>query len=672
MELRLYETEEYLMTMHEKRYICRSTSVDNESPEVEQRRQYVKCGVPYSFLRFCDSIKGFHKGSLDLSGRHPERYRSLLQRWSEFSIQLGGYLSDAAHTGRIPVVAFAGRTDSDPSPSEVQCPEANVLKRVKVRWNIDLCETTLQHLFPLSSDVSSYIASGKGPVFQRLSLVQLPPELLHYVAQFSSGARARALGATCKLFRQIVLPYISKRHYIGLNTPFSCFKHIKSGASREEITKQARQVGQNAQTKLNENAKSLRTGLYPATRIQDVYSRGWPIEFIYLADWNHEEFVEFNTTICRGLQSAFEATLNVRRLRLSMLAIDAGLAKAILSMPKLSHLMLEACRSTFDALTLANCPPSNLEHLTIIPVAPTLEIYDQWAPWALLPFLRHARWLNIKHGDLDRPSMLPRVFDMVHFKPFTVLERVSMSGLALSQCEQLIRMLQDAAGLAQKPLTHLRISFDVAMPMDILSAISGALSGFPLQSLVLERTKCVTPAIIERIAMMLPNLRALTFIRMKKKRRYDSDIHRAWPRPSWEYARALRHFHHLEYFSWNVDRVEGVVWSSRCMLYFEEGFGEESMDDDGVDEYEEETVLMGKLFAAYCPTLKRLVFLWCNGMRRTYCDISRPLSGREAVVLLESESDAAEWPWSMCDPGEMPSWPYFDKSLSRLEGYWEL
>ena len=58
-ELRMYLLEEYIAVT--KVHLPYARRLDAFAEDVVRRRQYGLRGIPYHIMRFCDSIKGFHK-----------------------------------------------------------------------------------------------------------------------------------------------------------------------------------------------------------------------------------------------------------------------------------------------------------------------------------------------------------------------------------------------------------------------------------------------------------------------------------------------------------------------------------------------------------------------------------------------------------------------------------
>lgn len=72
--LKLYEEEEYRERRRE--------DLDRRSNEGDGVRGHF--WKLYRVLRFFHSLTGFHRGYLDLGGRHLSRYHKLILRWSEY------------------------------------------------------------------------------------------------------------------------------------------------------------------------------------------------------------------------------------------------------------------------------------------------------------------------------------------------------------------------------------------------------------------------------------------------------------------------------------------------------------------------------------------------------------------------------------------------------------
>lgn len=54
----------------------------------------------------------------------------------------------------------------------------------------------------------AYIEKNPEPIFQKLCLHDLPPEIIHYLFEPMEKESARILGETSRLFREFSLPFI--------------------------------------------------------------------------------------------------------------------------------------------------------------------------------------------------------------------------------------------------------------------------------------------------------------------------------------------------------------------------------------------------------------------------------------------------------------------------------
>lgn len=156
-----------------------------------------------------------------MTGRHEHRYRRLYARWNRF---LADVLNLSLHATEVEVsVEECGKMVMEIDHT-FDRPE--VLEKFRRDWktgSVSL-ETVFHHTsgsydsylfsFPqvyannLSEKTLKYLSMYPTPIFQKLLLLDLPPELVHYVMFVATSGDARRLGSTSKYFRKISLSYI--------------------------------------------------------------------------------------------------------------------------------------------------------------------------------------------------------------------------------------------------------------------------------------------------------------------------------------------------------------------------------------------------------------------------------------------------------------------------------
>ncbi|GJE96234.1 hypothetical protein PsYK624_124280 [Phanerochaete sordida] len=215
MDLRLYELEERSVELMAKYGTEPADFV--MSPEAMKRMDLRFRGLPYSFIRLCDTVKGFHTGYLDLTGRHEYRYLSAFKVWDEFRQTVIAVLRTArpvqAQEG-LPVVRNSRRTLVERGhPNACILVDTIVLQKLS-RWRLPVRDLDL--LLCFVEDVQNCMEVYPLPKYQRLRLLDLPNEVLHRIARRTEPRYLRKFGSACKLLRDISWPTLHEERKIGL------------------------------------------------------------------------------------------------------------------------------------------------------------------------------------------------------------------------------------------------------------------------------------------------------------------------------------------------------------------------------------------------------------------------------------------------------------------------
>ena len=176
------------------------------------------------------------KGHLDLMGRHQSRYDSFLPRYKQFTADLAEVRAHDTvveepimHRGKI--MTYRDGRQATTTHHNVNPP--NILESFEQRWRLKhACDLTeyysLYGLFALSccekridttsisvDQIPEILKKYPEPKFQVRRLLDLPPELLHYIMDVADPEVARNLGATCRMLRRLSLWYSYRVSYIS-------------------------------------------------------------------------------------------------------------------------------------------------------------------------------------------------------------------------------------------------------------------------------------------------------------------------------------------------------------------------------------------------------------------------------------------------------------------------
>ncbi|KAG8785638.1 hypothetical protein FRC15_001011 [Serendipita sp. 397] len=175
----------------------------------------------WAHKRFFNTIIGFHLGSLDLTGRHKEA-----------KIRKAKGTLEPSHTNRISDRHAVVRV-VEPSVAEGHNRIWDLFKddlmwsvfteRWKLHEEIDPKEFVLEF-----SKTLLYIQETSGPIFQRLTLQQLPIKLLQGIYGHTNGDTTRALASTCKYLQRVGEPFIFQCVILALTLPYGWHKNMQA------------------------------------------------------------------------------------------------------------------------------------------------------------------------------------------------------------------------------------------------------------------------------------------------------------------------------------------------------------------------------------------------------------------------------------------------------------
>lgn len=199
------------------------------------------------------SFKKFHEGSLDLTGRSERRYSSLKSRMALF-------LEDVENLRRHSTRTEKRRQIIDQIVVEVdyKITPRSLLSEFYAKYK--LSDVWLDELFREADEVKSLLLDGSTPVFQKLYLLDLPPELILHIMELSGVHGARHLAATCRSLRTVSLSYIYQSRRLVME--FSPTLRDANGEQlkREAASAYARSHAQDMQKKLLKDAIFLLSG----------------------------------------------------------------------------------------------------------------------------------------------------------------------------------------------------------------------------------------------------------------------------------------------------------------------------------------------------------------------------------------------------------------------------
>ncbi|RDB19348.1 hypothetical protein Hypma_013409 [Hypsizygus marmoreus] len=586
----------------------------------------------YRALRFFRSMEGFHKGSLDLTGRHESRYLKLQARWSAY---IADFFALSVHAEE-----FMNKDRRGVPYIDYRFNDPNVWMEFGKKWRVFQASWDYGSLLGNTEIVLQVIADHPLPQLQNLCLTNLPSEMIDKVFEHASLERARLLSATCRWLNDIGRRYIFRRRTLGLKFPPNPWKEIRDATDPVDFLSQ---LAQSMKAKALSSTTFLltRPDLMKEMRTVSIID-GWKpatLDLFVDGGFDISNTDGFYAPLYDSFTTILSGSGNLTSVKFFSLTLTADFIRCITQLSRLHTLVLSQCHIPpyvqgmleDDGGIALSCSALNL-HLSI-----SKETFSLWHAMLLCPRLRSLSAHSVTE-DLTPPP--PPVCIKCLF--FPTLERLSLSPINPNAVR--IYYLWFRSRPAATKLTHLKFYARFGMSDIHARALLRALRAPSLRVLVLEGLAQAEFRLFDLIARRFRKLTGLTLIRRANNRQIWTKQF-IWPHPSWEYARHLNGLQHLQHFAWNYDDAYNR-FSSAPLLRFERGFCDELdwrtfCSDDEDDRFDDDQYTP-KVFALSCPSLKtytstQLCIDWC---------ISR---NAEGTVLVERpwmgrhNSSSREW-----------------------------
>ncbi|KAL0572499.1 hypothetical protein V5O48_009464 [Marasmius crinis-equi] len=626
--------------------------------------------------RFFVSLKGFFTGDLDLTGRHEQRFQELISLF----VQL---VDDMAAAGKTAKPVKCKRRDWDGEMKiflDYKMTDRELWTNFRLEWKIPRLVDYgwLQRQIVFVKEAMEK-AEGK-PKFQKLCIIDLPPEIILQIFHLADLKKARLLAATCKAMKALGVSYLY--HTRSVTLPLAAHEQIMKMIRMEPPTEVLDKIAsQKSQTMIRHVGFLLsRPDLTDAIRHLQIvdhwrmHSREIPALCSYTNQ--HKYYGPINSSLNTLLASCVDLTT----LSISHFAITGDWLWAMSQLSKLHTLDFHCARigdqSVEQLILSGRIPPSpqllNLtwkEYRTKDDVEhPPREHLGEGLWYTLLLFpnlVTFSHELIRDDGTIWLPS--PTIRDRSnHF--CQGLRRLNLD-LIWDSVPQLTGWINTSQlrTIATCTLTHFKLRTDRPIPDDMILNLLASFHGAPLEVLSLVGIKEGSLTLIDRIAQLFPDLVGLTLIR--RENRLQKEIKLAsWPHQSGEYAARFREFRKLKYFGWNF-RVPKDDVTPFALLGFEAAEGKEwpRIGGDvmewagslgGDDEYFEDTSSLALPFACHCPTLEIMGLE--DGRTPEYWTISHKPNGGidvEEHVYSRRVVDPRDWNPRPYDSGWKPLTP---------------
>ncbi|KAG8842420.1 hypothetical protein FRB91_004202 [Serendipita sp. 411] len=636
-------------------------------------------------------IIGFHKGSLDLNGRHMGRYRISKEVWTKMLLHYGTLIKQSTPQAR-PVrgkgVQGGGRGAKKHTASE----KLLILSVDEEQWDIFLSHWVLFPLEPAEffaylQCVTNVLQRNPLPVFQELLLGNLPVELIREIYSYLSIYGAEMLSMTSKYFRTVGEPYVFVGRTLTLKHPWEGDPSLSWSLSTQTLGTTVKKFAIEARWAYLKEIKLLESRPVVLSSIRILRLRNeWVDQPMFVNPmYEHLEPSAQNPSFYNGIYkktySLLRSTTNLTTLKLQGFKITKSMIQSLATLRSLHTVQFYSCSLPASLRKTAvgmREPDSTMMCLSVLNINFGFHNNDD-ATWPVLRFFPNLHNLTIgpfpsRCVDLlgyEDAILLPDKTMMFLFPLFTTIKRFCINRMESSEIDDLALWMISGFGggfhalnigrlksfddlPTSSNLTHFKLHSVDSIYLDELTNLFSVLK-FATHLEVCDLRGiawyCALSGIMAIVTEVLPGLKHLTLATFVQQDRPEVDIapplpNRSveWPQPTWTYAPHFTQFKRLESFSWN-NRYD-PSYLPKEMKFVEEGYpawlknvapdtpwtdGEEDTEEDEEEfkdrTWDEEMNPDASMFAAYCPTLRSYTILADKKRLARQYNISRTNSG---------------------------------------------
>ncbi|KAI0076029.1 hypothetical protein K474DRAFT_1708540 [Panus rudis PR-1116 ss-1] len=610
LELRRYEKEEAEVFLN--RYI--PVSQREATCQIRPSDRPGDLAAIYRVRRFFATHRGFYKGRLDLTGRHLPRFQSISKRFMEFASDFLFLLKVYGKMGtRKEEDAFGNITQVQDYVFDPVEPYDEFL----MKWNCAGSFTPTGFRDYIMENMELVLGPTK-PKLQKLCLHHLPPELLVMIMEYLPTKDALHLGSTCRLLREISMPFIHDSLTIQL--PFShALKRILRDTEPSEQCHRLAIYHRVGQEQLIEQLIFLRDHPDFTRKMTDVLVVDRSASELQKYDWDQRKESlppELQATLQKNehfidqlLPAVLSRSPNVHDLQFSSWKITIPILKSLVSMTQLWRLTFFGCRASFDvAAELPSLPSLSAPNLSLNYLdSGEDDVLDLWLVVGACPNLQHLTF-GVHTDDYYRISIpLAEITTVVN--PFKTLRSIILYNLVPVDVQMLSTWISQVN--VPLPLERFKLVVEGGLNRQEILDLLNALASAKLKYLVIDGLRWAEPTLLDQISQTFPNLESLILQYRESNIQYKC-IPAVWPHTSGEYAPHLANFQHLRHFGWNF-RENPAYYAGWTYRFFEDGFPEEQelWDPDSKygdlyrDSFEvDEGILVANVLGAYCPSLE--------------------------------------------------------------------
>lgn len=610
-------------------------------------------------VRFFRDIHGFHKGSLDLSGRSEARYNALLKTLSAFVADFGSFspLVERVEVEREEFDFEANRMVEKTALVPVVRDTAawEVFRR---KWGLPR-SITYEDLWSSLVETRQVFGSHGRPQFQTLWITDFPPEVLMIIFSYTSVEEARALSATCHYLRDAGLTYIFTTRKIWMSPPSNLREIVLAeepviiseqvlalfAANRDKCIREIDFLS--SRPDIRSRVRRMSVGYTWSTSMYDGCDIGDALEEVRRSQKHARAFLQKFTELL--LQ------LDLESLQLHGVDIDLDLALRLTQQPSLTNLEVRFC-DTLPPLWehILSSPPGSLQsrvqslNLELHQGEEAASTFSAWNVLALCPDLRVLRVSALNNDGFDMPD--PPFWR--HMACIAHVEYLHLHGVYWNQINDLVDWLaQSAASSGGLRMTHLKVHSALGIPDAMVGQLLQSLhtGHAPLRVLALDGIIGMDAAFFDTLGQLFPLLEGLTLVRRASGTQYHSKLCQ-WPLPVYEYAQHMQGLAKLRHFGanfyWQYDQISPAV-----LRRLEPGYAAEEDPDFLGWDYMEDGRSIALPFAAYCPTLE--TFAVTADRMRYGARVRRSATGTIAIESFEPQFSDPEF--DAWNPGAYPT-----------------
>ncbi|TFY61464.1 hypothetical protein EVJ58_g4489 [Rhodofomes roseus] len=583
--------------------------------------------------RLWTSVAGFYEGNVDLAGRSERRFHSLKKRLDKF-------LDDIASLRTHIVESPPAVMDDGREALLFLVSPSSVLDNFRAKYKLGYVD--LPEILAIPEIMRSMYPGNPKPVFQKLFLTDLPPELLLYIFDIVHIDDARALGVTCRTLYELSFSYVYQRRRLVLHVDPNFIEKTLDDISDIDKRYLCR-LSVEMRKRLLRDFRFLLTRDDILKRVEHLgIKNSWTPDMASAAGLNTAfEQQTFYAPIWKEIEATLSGAANLQELQLEKFAMTKEMICAMASLRSLQTLSVHGCPfnrlPSWDTLP----PMATVVNLILFPQdVPGSEMLE------LVALVPNVRSLTVM-GLPSMPCALPQDDFIMRHNPFRVLERVNLSHIDDEEVPLLFHWIRDAAITPGQPLriTHFRLELEYGLQEDEVFQLINGLEGAPLRTLTLEGLSYVEDDLFTRLAEAFPDLNALTLIHRQNILQRASRPSR-WPGATWEYAARLAAFSCLKHFMWNFDMRPLQCGTTFDLPYAEAGYPASKIPElyREFDEncFEVTWDILPRLFCAYCPTLETLIFSMLH-LALLEFKMKRNETGKLVVYMTDEPSNTEQF-----------------------------